>query len=403
MSKQQHKETIDDEWNKFISSEYEEDIEELIDGVDFDEHLNHHNHNNTKGVGVGAFAGNDEDILSANINDIFIPTATDIYISTKSKIAYLNQEIDLKKLFWGIPIISYSSPQNGVIKKQMKFNSLIPEELATIKENLKNEKYFDEQIITSINNPSGRIKFKDIRKVSVGISKKDIMSYRSKKKSAFYNCFVMIIRVKIQDTYKEFHIKVFNTGKMEIPGVQNDFIFEQVLLNIITILQPFVESPLSYLQNSHTVLVNSNFNCGFFINREVLFDLLKYKYNIQCIYDPCSYPGIQCKFYYNNDIENQTGSQISAENKELHTNIVEVSFMIFRTGSILIVGMCEDNVLFYIYDFLKKLLQAEFSKINQKVITAENTVAKIKKIKIRRKTIIVNTPASSLFASSVSV
>ena len=77
--------------------------------------------------------------------------------------------------------------------------------------------------------------------------------------------------------------------------------------------------------------------------------------------------------------------------------------MIFRTGSILIVGMCEDNVLFYIYDFLKKLLQAEFSKINQKVITAENTVAKIKKIKIRRKTIIVNTPASSLFASSVSV
>ena len=35
--------------------------------------------------------------------------------------------------------------------------------------------YVDEQIITSINNPTGRIKFKDIRKISIGISKKDII------------------------------------------------------------------------------------------------------------------------------------------------------------------------------------------------------------------------------------
>ena len=27
--------------------------------------------------------------------------------------------------------------------------------------------------------------------------------------------------------------------------------------------------------------------------------ILKMKYNLQPIYDPCSYPGIQCKFYYN--------------------------------------------------------------------------------------------------------
>jgi hypothetical protein len=31
---------------------------------------------------------------------------------------------------------------------------------------------------TSINNPLGRIKFKDIRKISIGISKKDILSYK---------------------------------------------------------------------------------------------------------------------------------------------------------------------------------------------------------------------------------
>jgi hypothetical protein len=154
-----------------------------------------------------------------------VPKPTDIYISTKSKIAYLNRTIDLKQIFWDVPVIPYSTPRNGVIKKQIKFNSTTPEELNIMQEKLTQELYYEEQIITSINNPAGRVKFKDIRKLSVGISKKDIMSYRCKKKSAFYNCFVMILRIKIGQIFKEFHIKVFNTGKLEIPGIQTDEIY----------------------------------------------------------------------------------------------------------------------------------------------------------------------------------
>jgi hypothetical protein len=200
----------------------------------------------------------------------------------------------------------------------------------------------------------------------------------------------MILRIKINNIFKEFHIKVFNTGKLEIPGIQTDYIFEQVLLNIVQTIQPFLEEKLGYKQISDTVLINSNFNCGFYINRELLFDILKFKYNIQCIYDPCSYPGIQCKFYYNPAMSVQTGSQISEENRSLYKNIVTVSFMIFRTGSILIVGMCDENVLYSIYEFLKVLLVAEFYKIGQKIITPENTIVKDKKKKIRRKTIFMN-------------
>jgi hypothetical protein len=159
-------------------------------------------------------------------------------------------------------------------------------------------------------------------------------------------------------------------------------------------LQPHIKEPLGYLQKSDTVLINSNFNCGFYINREILFDILKQKYNIQCIYDPCSYPGIQCKFYYNPNVEMQTGKQISAEDKKKYPNIVEVSFMIFRTGSILIVGMCDDNVLYVIYEFLKQVLIDEFYKINQRVIQQE-TVEKTKDKKIRKKNILIVTSNTS--------
>ena len=48
------------------------------------------------------------------------PDATDIYISTKTTIAYLNMPIDLATVFWKIPILSYHIPKEGVIKKQMK-------------------------------------------------------------------------------------------------------------------------------------------------------------------------------------------------------------------------------------------------------------------------------------------
>ena len=219
---------IDQEWANFISNEYD-DASSDEDDV-------------TQIVKQSA-----EEFLSANlVSDITseAPTPTNIYISTKTKIAYLNMEIDLKQLFWHIPVIPYAQPTKGVIKKQMKFNSTTPEELTCIETNLKRETYFEEYVITHIDNPSGRIKFKDIRKVSIGISKKDLLSYRCKKKSAFYNCFVLILRIKVQNTFKEFHVKVFNTGKLEIPGVQSESAFELILQQVLETLQPYVKEKL---------------------------------------------------------------------------------------------------------------------------------------------------------------
>jgi TATA-box binding protein (TBP) (component of TFIID and TFIIIB) len=370
---------IDKEWENFISSNYDDD-DISSDGEEVNEILQQ----------------TTEEFISANLSaDINseAPKSSNIYISTKTKIAYLNIPIDLKLLFWQVPVIPYAKPCNGVIKKQMKFNTNTPEELIFIQDKLKDETYFEEHVITHIDNPTGRIKFKDTRKLSIGVSKKDILSYRCKKKSAFYNCFVLILRTKIETIFKEFHVKVFNTGKLEIPGVQSETAFELILNQVIQTLQPYVEQKLEYKENTNeTVLINSNFNCGFFINREVLYEILKFKYNIQSIYDPCSYPGIQCKFYHNPDVDLQNGCQISEENKHLYKDVREVSFMIFRTGSVLIVGRCDENVLFIIYEFLKIILNNEYKNICQKVSKNgdENIVInKDKKKKLRRKNITI--------------
>jgi len=76
----------------------------------------------------------------------------------------------------------------------------------------------------------------------------------------------------------------------------------------------------------------------------------------------------------------------------------QVSFMIFRTGSVLIVGRCDESVLMSIYEFLKIILNNEYKNICQKNIKLNGEIDihqfknkdKDKKKKIRRKNITVS-------------
>jgi len=305
-----------------------------------------------------------------------IPKCSPIYISTKTNIAYFNNSIDLDDIFWKIDIIDYYENKNGIIKKQMKFNSLSKEELENIEDMYEKEtKYKTTDVITHIDTSySKKGVFKDVRKISVGISKKDVMSYRTKKKSAFYNCFVLILRLfnKNDNTFKEIHMKIFNTGKIEVPGIQDDEIFYKSIDFIRDMLSKFYED-IDYSKNKvETVLINSNFTCGYLVNREKLFDILIKKYKIQSLYDPCSYPGVQSKYIINDD-----GKEIT------------LSFMIFRTGSVLIVGKCDKKHLMVVYEFLKNIFKSEYENINQNDTTIDLTKEKVKKQnKQRKKTII---------------
>lgn len=319
---------------------------------------------------------------------VVAPPCSDIYISTKTKIAYLNQKVDLSQAYWELPITPYHIPKEGIIKKQMKFNSSCKEDLEKILNKVPKDNYVDQHIITQIINPQGRIQFKDVRKMSIGLCKKDIISYRGKKKGAFYNCFVLMLRLLYNGEYKEVHVKVFNTGKLEIPGMQNDDILEDVLELLIKNLNEHTNPPkrFDYLRDEcDTVLINSNFRCGYYLNREKLYSILKNKYRINCSYDSCSYPGIQSEFYYDPSLVKQTGQQPNEQKQ----GIVKVSFMIFRTGSALIVGKCTEDILYKIYDYLCDIFMSEYKNIYCGAINI-SPKQMVAKRKVNRKKIMVN-------------
>ena len=98
---------INEEWKNFISSGHEDD------DISDDEILD-----------LNTFIQKDEEVISANLSFDFnseTPKASDIYISTKTKLGYLNKTIDLNTVFWAIPVIPYARPSNGVIKIRKLF------------------------------------------------------------------------------------------------------------------------------------------------------------------------------------------------------------------------------------------------------------------------------------------
>lgn len=314
----------------------------------------------------------------------FHPSISPIYISTKTKIAYLNKAVNIYDAFWNVPVQHYYERKEGVIKKQIKFQTTDPAFIASIKEKLETQpRCYEEFVIEHIENPNGRIQYKDQRKVSIGLCKKDLQGNNAKKKRAFFNCFVLILRIdggiapleerapEDDILYKEMHVKVFNTGKLEIPGIQEDTTLTHVLQLLVTVLRPYLGDDLNFIPNRcETALINSNFNCGFYIDRDRLFHLLKYKYRMNCNYDSCSYPGIQSKFYY---IPGKCVAEQSGQQPILTDNTVyyEVSFMIFRTGSILIVGKCNEEILMVIYRFICSILTNEYAGIQMGHITCD--------------------------------
>jgi TATA-box binding protein (TBP) (component of TFIID and TFIIIB) len=321
------------------------------------------------------------------------PKCSDIYISTQTKIAFLNQQVDLQKIFWELIITPYHIPKDCIIKKSMKINCINKKEVVEL-ELLIKENNVEFDIIQQVDNPLARkIKFKDIRKISGGCCKKDLTSYRKKKKGAFYNCFALILRILYEGQYKEVHIKVFNTGKLEIPGIQKDELLKPTFEYLINILQPYFDTPLSINEAKiDTVLINSNFACNFFIDRNILYNKLKYKYNLHLLYDPCSYPGIQCKFYYNKHKKCQNGVceceiRCDKDTKKIikKNKCKEISFMIFRTGSVLIVGHCDMSELKIIYEFVKTILIAEYPDIhiNGTPLTKKSKKKRLKTLNIR--------------------
>lgn len=246
-----------------------------------------------------------------------------------------------------------------------------------------------------------------------------------KTKQVFMNCFVLTIRLRLTNQqhqqqqqsnpmFHEYHVKVFNSGKISFVGVKSETVFQTLFEIVIQTIKQYDTSLAECSENAQDyeqvkILVNSKFNCGFCVHQENLCELLLKKYDMNCIYSKSNqYSGLRSKFYYDltKSADEQTGIFVQ-DNKENNTStegienkaqqqqhrnqsaklvsypahIVRVSYSIFRTGNVLISGRCDDDILNAVYEFVSRMLRTEFQYLylGEPEIKAEQT-KKVKRI-----------------------
>lgn len=353
------------------------------------------------------------------IPDCPVITEKDLRISTRTPKMSMNYSLDINTVFWKVPVIPYWKPMEGVVKKQIKQTIENKEEFTKYEEYKtdlqKNNPdiIFREIVSKHVDNEHARTKkYKDVRKISIGVIKRDIINFKKRDKKAFSNCFAIYLRVKVGDSFTEIHVKVFNTGKMEIPGIHDYSIIETKIQPLLRqLFEPIISDSMSEeekeqhlapdiqfeMENnleSKNVLINSDFNCGFYLDKKMVYRTIrsdKYGIDARMVGD---YPGIKCKFYFKTDLPFDYALQTgrldpedyaqSKKNLAKSTKYIVVTFTFFRTGKCLISGSCSEKMVWFVFHFVRKFLHDEYLAIRS---CYEDPVVKNKNPKLRKKII----------------
>jgi TATA-box binding protein (TBP) (component of TFIID and TFIIIB) len=193
--------------------------------------------------------------------------------------------------------------------------------------------------------------YKKIRRKKVKFSSTPTVSKYLKN---FYNQVTIVIST--HDKIK-MNIKFFRNGAIQITGSTNvsaviwslDCIFKLIkklmIDTKINYVIPAIFLDIRDLYEYNIGMINSNFNIGFKINRETLFELLK-DTGYDCAYDPARYAGVKLRY--------ETGDE-----KIRHVSTIPI----FESGAVIITGSRSYRELIECYKFINTYLIENYSKI----------------------------------------
>lgn len=219
-----------------------------------------------------------------------------------------------------------------------------------------------------------RIKYIEHGVNNKGINHKISKSRKNEKKKFFYNQITAHI---FED--KIINVKIFNNGKIQMTGVKNINQGENVLKILIDtiknipddILDKILTNKLLHSNPMEVALINSDFDCGFKIKREILHRKIIEK-GYYSSFEPTIYPGVNIKYYFNKE-KQDTGicnckSQCNGRGKNGFCKKITVA--VFNSGKIIITGGQSCEQLNKAYEFIDDILKNS----KEELILKENNI-----------------------------
>jgi len=186
---------------------------------------------------------------------------TPLRVSTITTTADIGTDISRETLFEQIPILPYAILKEGVLKMDH----------------------------------GGKTK---------GTCFKDIMMKPSEKETSFYNQTTVVIRKEVAPLkFKEINIKLFKNGGIQMTGVKTLEMASGALRWLLAHVMASCPGPIfakpPVITEEATQLINTDFNIGAKIRRDVLHKVLAEEYSLSSSYEAAIYQGVKAKYFYN--------------------------------------------------------------------------------------------------------
>jgi len=190
------------------------------------------------------------------------------------------------------------------------------------------------------------------------------------KKKTFFN--QVTIHVECD---KRVNVKMFNNGKIQMTGLKYEEHGSKVLQKLIPIIKDLdnknkrkicSHSEDIIFSSMNIVLINSDFDIGYKVKREVLhkeiIDLGMYS-----SYEPCIYPGVNIKYFFNSNQHNGICTCVSMCNGKgdgcSDGGCKKITVAVFKSGKIIITGARSREHLELSYYFITKFMNSIKNKI----------------------------------------
>ena len=203
-----------------------------------------------------------------------------------------------------------------------------------------------------------------------GESNKKVRKHRiPKKQKSFFNQVTLHVNCD-----KIVNVKLFNNGKIQMTGLKYEKNGEKVLDKLLPYIQQLdSESPAKIFNQSESIaynpfniaLINSDFSIGYKVKRELVHrDIVDA--GMYSSYEPCIYPGVNIKYYYNKDSISQYAGICKCSKPcigkgcgEGDGNCKKITIVVFMSGQVMITGARSREHLTLCYNFITNFLNSK--------------------------------------------
>jgi len=209
--------------------------------------------------------------------------------------------------------------------------------------------------------------------INKGFNDKKLSKKKLESKKYFYNQLTLHIHNSLKKN-KRVNVKIFNNGRIQMTGINSDLVgsttMEIVLKEFIQLSNKCdIFSDINILQigDLETVLINSDFDIHHEVDRESLHRSIVDNGYLSS-YEPCNYPGVNIKYYYNPCKRNFgiCDCEKPCNGKGLNDTCKKITIAVFKSGKIIITGGRSKYHIQTAYEFITEFIQENKEKVLKK-------------------------------------